>query len=95
MDKQLIEYVHKNEFLYNLQHPKYMDNVKKEVAWQDIGDQIKQTGKIHFRLFKLEYDTTATTVKFIYFHFYKPSPLDIQSFGKTRRIDYVLQKRKR
>ncbi|XP_039300648.1 uncharacterized protein LOC120355952 [Nilaparvata lugens] len=41
-DELLIECVRKYEFLYNLQHPKYMDATKKDVAWKDIEDQMKQ-----------------------------------------------------
>ncbi|XP_039287151.1 uncharacterized protein LOC111047334 isoform X2 [Nilaparvata lugens] len=43
-DELLIECVRKYEFLYNLQHPKYMDVTKKDVAWKDIEDQMKQPG---------------------------------------------------
>ncbi|CAH2106054.1 unnamed protein product [Euphydryas editha] len=41
-DEKLIECVRQYEFLYNLQHPKYMDSIKKEMAWKDISEQIKQ-----------------------------------------------------
>lgn len=43
-DEKLIECVRKYEFIYNLQHPKYMDSVKKEMAWKDISEQLKQPG---------------------------------------------------
>ncbi|XP_038217075.1 uncharacterized protein LOC119835993 [Zerene cesonia] len=42
-DEKLIEVVRKYEFIYNLKHPKYMDNIKKEIAWKEIGDQLKQS----------------------------------------------------
>ncbi|XP_046969414.1 uncharacterized protein LOC124536833 [Vanessa cardui] len=41
-DKELIECVRKYEFIYNLKHPKYVDDVKKRVAWKEIGEQLKQ-----------------------------------------------------
>ncbi|KAI8438210.1 hypothetical protein MSG28_010828 [Choristoneura fumiferana] len=41
-DEKLIECVRKYEFLYNLQHPKYMDSVKKEMAWKEISGQLRQ-----------------------------------------------------
>lgn len=44
-DEKLIECVRKYEFLYNLQHPKYMDTVKKDIAWKEISGQLKQPGK--------------------------------------------------
>ncbi|CAG4980457.1 unnamed protein product [Colias eurytheme] len=42
-DEKLIEIVRKYEFIYNLKHPKYMDNIKKEIAWKEIGNQMKQS----------------------------------------------------
>ncbi|XP_023028644.2 uncharacterized protein [Leptinotarsa decemlineata] len=41
-DEKLIELVRKYEFLYNLQHPKYMDSKKKSRAWAEIAEQLKQ-----------------------------------------------------
>lgn len=43
-DEKLIELVRKYEFLYNLQHPKYMDTAKKEMAWKEISEELKQSG---------------------------------------------------
>ncbi|KAL4709232.1 hypothetical protein ACJJTC_010532 [Scirpophaga incertulas] len=42
-DEKLIELVRKYEFLYNLQHPKYMDSTKKEMAWKEISEELKQS----------------------------------------------------
>ncbi|KAJ8725847.1 hypothetical protein PYW08_004030 [Mythimna loreyi] len=42
-DEKLIELVRKYEFLYNLKHPKYMDSSKKDMAWKNIGEQLKQS----------------------------------------------------
>ncbi|KAJ8722498.1 hypothetical protein PYW07_003678 [Mythimna separata] len=42
-DEKLIEMVRKYEFIYNLKHPKYMDSVKKDMAWKNIGEQLKQS----------------------------------------------------
>nr|XP_026488015.1 transcription factor Adf-1-like [Vanessa tameamea] len=42
-EEKLIEFVRKYEFIYNLKHPKYMDNVKKQIAWKEIGEQLKQS----------------------------------------------------
>ncbi|KAF5280884.1 hypothetical protein FQR65_LT03033 [Abscondita terminalis] len=41
-EEKLIECVRNYEFVYNLQHPKYMDTVKKEMAWKEISEQLKQ-----------------------------------------------------
>lgn len=49
-DEKLIESVRKYEFLYNLKHPKYMDTVRKEQAWKEISDELKQSGKNVFIL---------------------------------------------
>lgn len=78
-DEKLMECVRKYEFIYNLQHPKYMDTVRKEMAWKDISEQLKQSGKYEF--------------SFIFSQ--KPSPLDLEQFGRNPRIDHVLQKRKK
>lgn len=43
-EEKLIECVRNYEFLYNLQHPKYMDAVKKEIVWKEISEQLKQPG---------------------------------------------------
>lgn len=43
-DKRLIECVRKYEFLYNVQQPKYMDSVRKEMTWKEISEQLKQPG---------------------------------------------------
>ncbi|XP_056648783.1 transcription factor Adf-1-like [Diorhabda sublineata] len=42
-DEKLIEFIRKYEFLYNLQHPKYMDTAKKEMAWKEISEELKQS----------------------------------------------------
>ncbi|XP_056649035.1 transcription factor Adf-1-like [Diorhabda sublineata] len=42
-DEKLIELVRKYEFLYNLQHRKYMDTAKKEMAWKQISEELKQS----------------------------------------------------
>ncbi|XP_057658778.1 uncharacterized protein LOC130895480 isoform X2 [Diorhabda carinulata] len=42
-DEKLIELVRKYEFLYNLQHPKYTDSAKKEMAWKEISEELKQS----------------------------------------------------
>ncbi|XP_013180630.1 PREDICTED: uncharacterized protein LOC106127153 [Papilio xuthus] len=42
-DEKLIETVRKYEFIYNLKHPRSMDNAKKEIAWNEIGEQLNQS----------------------------------------------------
>ncbi|CAG9583312.1 unnamed protein product [Danaus chrysippus] len=42
-DEKLLKIVRNYEFLYNLKHPKYMDNVKKDIAWKEIAEQLKQS----------------------------------------------------
>lgn len=40
-DEKLIDLVRKYEFIYNLKHPKYMDTIRKEIAWKEIADQLQ------------------------------------------------------
>jgi hypothetical protein len=47
-DEKLIETVRKYELIYNLKHPKYMDSVKKDLVWKEVGEQLKQPGKFYY-----------------------------------------------
>ncbi|KAL4717379.1 hypothetical protein ACJJTC_017266 [Scirpophaga incertulas] len=42
-DEKLFELIRKYEFLYNLQHLKHMDTTKKEMAWKEISEELKQS----------------------------------------------------
>ncbi|XP_068622049.1 uncharacterized protein [Battus philenor] len=41
-EEKLIKCVRKYEFLYNLQHPKYMDKARSDMAWREIAKQVNQ-----------------------------------------------------
>lgn len=46
MEKILIEKVREHEFLYNTVAPNYRDPIIRQEAWDEIGKQLKITGKL-------------------------------------------------
>jgi len=45
MDEKLIELVRKCEELYAMSRKRYSDSVWKEKLWEQIGEELKKTGK--------------------------------------------------
>jgi hypothetical protein len=45
---KLIELVREHSELYDLSNSKYSDNVHKEWIWEEIAEEMKHNGKLHF-----------------------------------------------
>jgi hypothetical protein len=45
MDEKLIELVRKCEELYDISNKKYSDSVWKEKLWEQMGEELKKSGK--------------------------------------------------
>jgi len=57
MDENLIELARKCEELYDMSNKKYSDSVWKEKLWEQIGEELKKSGKFQcflLRILKLQ-----------------------------------------
>jgi len=53
MDENLIELARKCEELYDMSNKKYSDSVWKEKLWEQIGEELKKSGKFQCFLLRI------------------------------------------
>jgi hypothetical protein len=46
--EKLIELIREHSGLYDLSNSKYSDNLHKERIWEEIAEEMKPNGKLHF-----------------------------------------------
>ena len=52
IDEKLIVLVRKCEEIYDMSNEKYSDSVRREKLWEQIGEELKKSGKFQLRILK-------------------------------------------